>query len=216
MYVRFFLCVLFFNTLPWNIIINTAGDAKYAGRTIGGDYFERGISLQYGEQLKKALEQQCPSVRVMLTRMPGEMVEPLHNAHLANRLCPDLYISLHFFQEQEARGSVFIYYALYNPVTDFWYKPSSELHFLPYNHAHQLSLASSKYYAQHLAGHLRAELSATITVHRALGIPFRPLIGIAVPAVALEIGIQKKTDSDLYIQPLTNAIITQVLHAHKN
>ncbi|HSW75550.1 MAG TPA: hypothetical protein VLG50_00750, partial [Candidatus Saccharimonadales bacterium] len=70
-------CLLFFvSTLlpqeqPFTIIIDPLGDPKNTGREID-DVFERGITLQCAEELKKQLNNVLPHIRVILTRVPGE------------------------------------------------------------------------------------------------------------------------------------------------
>jgi len=80
------------------IMLDPAGDAQYAGRRID-DSFERGLTLRCAEQLKQRLEQLFPQIHVVLTRLPGETVQPLQNANFANRLSVDLYLSIHFYHE---------------------------------------------------------------------------------------------------------------------
>src|SRR3990172_8684717 len=77
----------------FTIMLDPAGDAKNPGRKLD-DSFERGITLQFSETLKQKLESLFPSIRVVLTRLPGETVQLLQNANFANRLDVNFYLSI--------------------------------------------------------------------------------------------------------------------------
>src|SRR5579859_5868722 len=71
---------------PFSIMLDPAGDAQITGRIID-DSYERGITLQLCEDIKKQLEADHPkNTRIVLTRFPGETIDPLQNANFANRL----------------------------------------------------------------------------------------------------------------------------------
>ena len=182
-------------SLPFfTLLINPAGDAKNAGREIDGTY-ERGITMQCATELKKALEQRIPGIRVVLTRFPGEVVQPLQNASFANRLKIDLYLSIHFFEHTEKILPLYFYHLLYNPIIDRWDKAGSELEFLPYDKAYTLSIKKTVAYGTDLFQHAKKiEGTYGVRCHPLKGIPFKPLVGIIAPAVALECGIRKKDD----------------------
>ncbi len=178
----------------FTLLINPAGDAKNTGREIDGTY-ERGITMQCASELKKALEERIPGVRVILTRFPGEVVEPLQNASFANRLKIDLYVSFHFFEHKEKSHPLYIYHLLYNPIVDLWDKKNTDLVFLPYDQAYTLSLNKSVAYGTDLFLLAeRIERSYGVICHNLQGIPFKPLVGITAPSLALECGIRKKDD----------------------
>src|SRR5579872_1728748 len=82
------LCISTFTAFartPFTIMLDPAGDAQYPGRIID-DCFERGITLQLAEQLSTVIAQRFPSIRVVITRQPGETRQPLQHANFANRL----------------------------------------------------------------------------------------------------------------------------------
>ncbi len=112
------------------VVLHPAGDAKSTERTIYNN-FERGLTLQYAQELKKIIEKSAPNITVIITRQAGDVIEPLQNAALANRLQADLYISLHAYQEQQPITTLRLYYLLYNPATDLWHKKSNKLECIP-------------------------------------------------------------------------------------
>ena len=81
---------------------------KDAGRIVN-DSFERGLTLQFAQELKKELELNFNNIRVVLTRIPGETLESLQNANFANRLNVDFYLSIHFYSEKRTfTSNIFI------------------------------------------------------------------------------------------------------------
>ncbi len=197
-----------FNTVarrPFSIMLDPAGDTKNTGRIIE-DSFERGITLQFAEQLKKLLEERHLGIRVVLTRFPGETIEPLQNANFANRLDIDLYVSIHFYQERGSRPTLYMYHFLYNPITDFWAKPKA-LSFYPYDQAHLSNLTQTVLWGERIKNSLKSdEFKQLFDVKGLYGLPFGPLIGIKAPAIAFEAGLKNKTFWKIYLEPLAQAI----------
>jgi|GEM_PF-544790 len=195
----------------FTIMLDPAGDAQHTGRIIE-DSFERGITLQCAQALKTALEAQHHALRVVLTRVPGEAVESLQNAAFANRLQADLYVHLGFYQTNSPVPELNIYYYTTNPAPHFWQRKTEPLQFIPYHQAHLAKIKLSKG-ATFLAAHtLQNTKPLAATVRHFSGIPFRPLVGIAAPACALEIGVQKKHDWQPLIAPLAKSIMQQVVY----
>ncbi|MBP6870068.1 N-acetylmuramoyl-L-alanine amidase [Candidatus Babeliales bacterium] len=188
---------------PFTIMIDPAGDAKHTGRLIQ-DTLERGISLQCAEQLKARLSQQ--NIRVVLTRVPGETIQPLQNASFANRLGVDRYISLYFYHEPEAPAHVTLYYYIEDPIVDAWHQPT-DLSFYQVNQAHLINLKTTKAWGQKFLEVFHNKNYSKFFQPRGLfGIPFTPLIGIKAPALAIEIGLKNKQDWQQIIDPLIIAI----------
>jgi N-acetylmuramoyl-L-alanine amidase len=186
------------------IMIDPAGDAKNTGRVIE-DSFERGITLQCAQEIKQLLESQIKNIRVILTRFPGETLEPLQNASFANRLQVDFYLSIHFYQSAESINKIYIYHMLYNKVTDFWQQKNTDLSFQPYDTAHRTSIKKSVEWGNLICDNLR---KSNLSCQSIVGIPFNPLIGISAPAIAIEMGLHTKNDFKNIINPLSQALIS--------
>jgi N-acetylmuramoyl-L-alanine amidase len=209
---KYYLLLLSLLSLSWDmgaftIMLDPAGDAKHAGRVIE-DSFERGITLQFAERLKKLLETYDPSLRVILTRFPGESLEPLQNANFANRLEVDCYLSIHFYYEKETKPQISLYYFMNNP-TDSWKKASSELCFEPYDKAHVSHVATTQASAEVMKNVLSgAEYNALFEVKGLWGIPFKPLVGIVCPvSLGFEASLKTKDQWSIYLNPLLHSII---------
>lgn len=191
----------------FTIMIDPAGDASHTGRTVG-DGFERSITLNYAQELKKRIESQSSSVRVIITRGLGETVAPLQNANFANRLNVDFYLSLHCYSEHGARSRLSLYYFSYGD--DFTPKTDAKL-FYPYDQAHQVNRETTQKYAQIMKDVLSSNAYNTLFhFDRVRALPFKPLIGIKAPAVAIEMGLKNKQDPLEYLEPLLQAVIAIV------
>jgi N-acetylmuramoyl-L-alanine amidase len=191
---------------PFFIMLDPAGDAKHTGRTID-DSYERGLTFQCAEALKKALEERYP-VRVVLTRFTGETLEPLQNAHFANRLNVDLYISIHFYQSEQPLPQLSIY--RYSHGNDF-VTQKTDLAWHPYDQAYHINVKTTKSWAQQISIGLSA-YKQYMDCRGIFAMPFKPLQGIVAPALAFEIGLKKETDWRSIIDPIISSlqpIITQ-------
>jgi len=186
-------------------MIDPAGDAKHTGRLIQ-DTLERGISLQCAEQLKSILTQKFKSIRVILTRVPGETIQPLQNASFANRLDVDLYLSLYFYYEQQSPSHITLYHYLENPISDPWHQPN-QLAFYQVGQAHLINLKTTQQWGKKfLETFQNKNYSKFFKPRGLLGIPFTPLVGIKAPALALEVGLKNKQDWQHIIDPLVTAL----------
>lgn len=186
------------------IMLDPAGDAKHTGRTLQGS-FERGITLQCTEHLKHELEEQFPNIRVVLTRFPGEAVEPLQNANFANRLNVDFYLSIHFYQEQGTKPELTLYSFSYGD--DFVTQKIDDISLIPFDNAHLTNKEKTQKFAIQMKDILhRDTYTKWFTVKGLFKLPFKPLIGIKAPALAIEISLKQDNDWINYIKPLTDSL----------
>ena len=138
---------------------------------------------------------------MVLTRFPGETLEPLHNAHFANRLNVTYYISLHFYQETTTKPRLYIYHFSYG---DDFIAKTQELTFYPYDKAHIPAMPLTHQLAHTLQQSLAQK--SRFDVHSVVKLPFKPLMGIKAPAIALEIGLVSKDDWHACVDALTESI----------
>ena len=183
---------LFARKSTFTVMLDPAGDTKNPGRVID-DTYERSIAMQFAEELKKHLEASSSKLRVVLTRFPGETVEPLQHISFSNRLEVDLYISIHFYEKKAGQSELYIYNLIYDPASDFIEKKTSNLSLLPYDQAYKISLSSTKKYSKLMYDTCSKTARKYYTqCHSPRGVPYKPLIGILAPAIGIEIGIAKK------------------------
>ncbi len=169
------------------------------------------LTMEFAQALKKEIEDKTPDVRILLTRTDNEIVEPLHNASLANRHNVDLYISLHFFSDKGKTRKLFMYRSLYNPTTEKWNKKSDELALIPFNQAYRLHLTESEnfsalFYEEVKKAQELHNVTTPLSIHRPLGVPYKPLVGITAPAFGIEIGMRKKDDWKELVPLISHAL----------
>lgn len=190
---------------PFVVMVNPAGDARNPGRMLD-DGFERGATFQCAELLKHSLMQQPTNIQVVFTRVPGETLEPLQAANFANRLKAHCYLSIHCYREQEMRPrlSVYHYQTTTNQLQQYL---SDHLRFSCFDQAHLYSSTQTRLWTTCCKEVLeRPEFRQLYEFLGVWGIPFSPLVGIQVPAFALEIGIKEIGDIALIVSPLTHMI----------
>lgn len=203
------LCFTHYTLRPFTIMIDPSGDAKHTGRTIQ-DTFERGITLQFAELLKKELNKAIPHIRVVLTRVPGETIQPLQNASFANRLQVDFYLSIYFYEEEDIPTHITIYQYL-TSQTDYWHNYNA-LSFYHINQAHLININATKVIGEKFVSILQdKEKNPTFLLQGFFAIPFKPLLGIKAPALALEAGISNNNNFKNLLQPLIACIQEIVL-----
>ena len=168
---------------PFLLMLDPSGDAKDTGRLIDG-VFERSLTLACAQQLKQELENTIPALQVVLTREAGEALEPLQNAHFANRLDVDLFVRLQFFHEKTAQDTVTLYYFSWGDECAI--RPGG-IAFTRYDKAHLINMSITGIWAHYLE-----QSFACCGCKGVFTIPCRPLIGITAPAICIEVGISSK------------------------
>lgn len=186
------------------ILFAPYGDAQNKGRTIA-DSFERTIALQCAHLIKKSVMAENQDLTIQVLPTTRDMISTHQRATLANKKNIDLVISLNFYQELSAQSHCNIYYYVRNSATDFWKNKKNTLSLEPYDQAYKKSLNESHAIALHLKETVNS-LSNSL-VCNVVGIPYKPLVGIIKPAIALEIGTQNSSDLQTLVPILTQALL---------
>lgn len=186
------------------VILDPSGDAKRTGRRIA-DSFERGLTLQCAEKIKEYIEQRVPHIKVVITRMPGDIVYDLQNASLSNRLHADLFINLNFYYCQETKPTLFLYQFSYG--NDFaCYQQGLMFH--SYDQAYRINKTMTDEMAQLFKKSLsQVKYQTFFNVAGVYNVPIKPLTGIVAPSIAIEAGLKNKELWANYIEPLAQGII---------
>jgi len=186
------------------VVIDPFGDAKRTGRRIA-DSFERGLTLQCAEKIKEFIEQQVPHIKVVITRMPGDIVYDLQNASLANRIDADLFINLNFYYTQETKPTVSLYQFSYG--NDFA-ACSQGLVFNTYDQAYRINKGETDMMCQAFKTVLSQQhYQSLFTVAGVYSLPIKHLIGIVAPSIAIEAGLKHKELWLSYVEPIAHTII---------
>ena len=182
------------------IMIDPAGDARTTGRIIG-DSFERAVTLDLALALKKALE--ADGYSVLITRSTGQTVLPLQNANFANRLHPDLYISLHCYDNPDQKFAISLYTM---SRAEPFIAAVPELSLLPIHKAHWPAHRDTEKIGNAIHETLLQLYGHQFLMSLIVGLPLAPLIGIQSPAISIELNCHSSADSNQYIQPLVDAL----------
>lgn len=195
---------------PFTIVLDPSGDAQNSGRIIG-DSFERGLTLQLFQAVRDILEMKLPDKRIILTRLSGETVEKLQNASFSNKLQADLYVNINFYPETNLSNQLYVYYYIAQPEDLFSKVQPSKLEFCQYNQAHLENLINSLKLAKITTKILnRSSLASKFSIIGPVAFPFKPLVGVKAPAIALEIGIKGKEDWRELVQEISQLIFTLI------
>jgi hypothetical protein len=189
------------------VVLDPAGDAKRTGRRIG-DSFERGLTLQAAEKIKEIIESRSPSIKVIITRMPGDNVYDLQNASLANRIGADLFMSLNFYHTQETKPTLFLYQFSYG---NEFASCQQGLALNSYDQAYRINKERTDIICQLFKKELSQQAYHSLCfVAGPYSLPVKPLIGIVAPSIACEVGLKGKELWQHYSEPLAQAIIAVV------
>lgn len=182
------------------IMLDPAGDAQHIGRLLG-DSLERAVTQQFVTALQERLENKYPHVRIVLTRQPGQTLQPLQNANFANRLHVDLYLSINFYQEHSQKPVLYLYNFSYN---DDFITKKFDLAFCTYDQAHLQSYSTTTAYGAMVKEYL--DTQNKFAVKGLYKLPFKPLIGITSPALAFEAGLKHKEDWVYFVEPIAQSL----------
>jgi hypothetical protein len=186
------------------VVIDPSGDAKRTGRKIG-DNFERGLTLQCAEKIKEYVEMHAPYIKVIISRMPGDVVYDLQHASLSNRLNANLFINLNFYHCQEIKPTVFLYQFSYG--ADFaCCNQGLVLH--TYDQAYRINKTVGNEMGQLFKKSLaQQKYQSLFTIANIYHLPIKPLIGIVAPGLCIEAGLKNKEAWVHYVEPLAQGIM---------
>ena len=182
-------CLMIFSIQPFSIIL----DPSQNNRTIGSEY-EKRVTALYGESIRDHLFTLDNQGTFELTRGLGETLEPLEAATFSNVLNPNLHISLQCYSSE--RTEIFIYYMKWHGI-DAQEKTSKKLQLIPASHSYCYNFDASKKYAETLYALLQEKYGTSVSIHKPIGCPCKPLFGITSPAITLELGIPTDTTMNL-------------------
>ena len=207
-----FLLLLFINIAfgssekkQFLIMIDPAGHAKNVGRKLVEGY-ERAQTFKFAQGLQKGLQDKY-GFRVIITRYPGEEIVDLQNASFANRLNVDFYINLNIYRQDSVKPKIFMYHLVYNSMVDLARRTFEPYAFMPINQAHFANIHTTRSYAEYTKkSMIQPHYQRWFDFYGLYGVPFKPLAGIAAPAIAIEVGICQEDKWQIFIDPLVESL----------
>lgn len=187
------------------IILDPAGQIDGQARLIDG-VPERIITYQFAQELKRILESNNQYLRIIILKDTAKNAAPYERVSAANSTNSNLYIHIQAFSTPQRPYPVYVYHMLYN-VTDTWSSREKSLSFMPIDNSHKQSIKNTIIYGKSLcAGLIDIQKDNDIRCIGLFGIPFRPLMGITAPALAIEMGFSHKDDYQKLVEPIAKSL----------
>ncbi len=179
-----------------------AGDASDGGRALYTTS-ESAETTACARELKNAIETTYHGVHAVVSHdADTQPFAPYHVATMANIGDIDFVININFYRDEDGKLEVFLYHFSYGQEfvsklpTLAWYTADQ---------AYLFARGLTREWATLLCDGLKGFGPAhPLAVHGPYAMPFKPLVGIKVPAVALDMALSPgDTSWKNYIEPLT-------------
>ena len=198
-----FLCTLRTTVIDAFVLMFYLPTDTKGGRIIDGE-FEKDILSVWARVLQDQLTQTVPSLEVIILGQTEKEYDQTKLISQANRLNPDLIISLNLFQTQ-TRPQLFMYHVLLSKEP-FSSQNSPRLLFLPYEQAYMKHAYKSTLVGGNIYASLKMQTKEAYELKSFLGIPYKPLMGLLPPALGIELGSTNAKSWELTVPSLTEAL----------
>ncbi len=175
---------------PFLILIEAQGNAHAPGRIIE-DSFESEITFNAAHFLKNTLENMHPTIKILVQRSDG-----LSNAHTANKIDADLYLCLSACKSTKTGIALF----RFDYRNQFILKEG--LSFISYDQIYLLNQPTTISWINTIG----TFLSEQNILRAAYACPYRPLMGIRAPAIALELLLNNKSEWSEYMNTFAHSL----------
>lgn len=185
------------------LMLVPAGDARNQGRSLEHQ-FESSSAAAYACSLKAAIEKKYPATRVIISHKAGEIVQPFQIPTMVNTLDVDLVITINCYHELGPKPELYFYQFSYG--ADFVSK-LTELSWYSVDSAYLFAKNTTHAWAVALVKALNADIyKALFIVHGPYKIPFKPLVGIKVPAIGIEMSMRQDGDWAVFVDPVAMSL----------
>jgi len=198
------------------VMLAPSGDIHNQGRSLEHQ-FESACTMKCARSLKDTLESLYPDVRVLISHTIGEKVQPFQVATMSNTMDVDLVLSLHCYHEMGTKPIISLYH--YSNGSDFVSR-FSRVSWYAVDAAYLFSKNTTSSWIKMLADGLTSSgYSALFHVSGPYKVPFKPLSGIKVPAIGIEMSLRQDEDWSTYIEPIAYAckpVVDILIHAKRH
>lgn len=185
----------------YHIILDPAGDHKKVGRTLATCY-ERSITLQLCEALKKELAHTYPNCTITITHTIGESLNQEQRAQIANKSNANFFIHISCFEDTSIKPQIMSYYYMQSNIVSYKPTPYS---LIPADKAHEIHYATTKKLVHQIYSSLQKQ-NSIYTIIPPHAIPDARLKYIQIPSCTLEIGISRTFPWTTCVNPLCKAL----------
>lgn len=187
---------------PFRIMLSPAGDAQNTGRVVGNS-FERAITYTIAQAVKAEIESLFKDSKVLISRHPGQVISQNTIASYTNRADIDLFIHICTYQDESTKPYLSLYRFSYG---DEFITTHPETDLIGCTQGYLKTNATTKMYANTVYKSLTAHNQQNFQIRGPYAFPYKPLLGIIVPALSFEIGL---TDSQA-VQPAIQALVNSI------
>jgi hypothetical protein len=177
--------------------------ASYAnpGRHIG-DFFERGLVLQFINLLKQKMIEALKDYdcTILISNSAGKTTSLYEQAMYANQQEVNLFVAFSLYWQEKPTGHVSLF-SYTNSV--FINSRSPDLAFVPLKDAYVYANQMTKKVVQSILKDLSRHAWLTVD---SCSCPFIPLQGIMRPACAIELAINDSLTIQTYLEPICHAL----------
>ena len=187
------------------LVLDPEGDVMNNGRKLATGY-ERNETLQFAEELKKTL-MKTGEVRVVIAHTSRKKKSPYQAVSFANRVKADLFITLTMVTQEDVKPSLALYYRSLNPLTEQTPQRQPQLSLTPVSLAHSLTILATKNSISRIHEVLtEPHYLKLMHSQKPLGIPIKPLAGLTVPGLLMEVGVSRHSSWNPLVKPVSDSL----------
>jgi N-acetylmuramoyl-L-alanine amidase len=188
------------------ILIDPSGSANQPGRLIIENY-ERAETLKFAEELKKSLDKKYINLKNVVSREPGEQIQPLQISSLCNRMGAKFFLRIGMYHSESEKPSINIYFLQFDPLVDGYNQRTIKSALIPMQQAHFSNFKVTKSFAEKMFKNLSSErFNRYLECSKPIGAPIKDLIGITAPAIYIELGICREDKWNSLIDPIVESL----------
>ena len=156
---------------------------------------------ELGKQLQKKYH-----FSIALTHELTDTVAIGRIASLTNKFEADFFLNLNLYYQSSNKPHISLFYLTYNPLTEQTNRTFAPCTFIPARLAHLVCLQTTKRYAHSIQKALQQpKYQKQLDIADPMGAPLNSLMGISVPALTLEVGINTQGQWKQLIKPLVKS-----------
>lgn len=173
------------------------------------DNTEEYLAFEICQAIQAKLTAAHSQIQVNLTREPGAELSRIQIASNSNQANINLFLSLHVYHTCSPKPTINLFYytkqRFCSQLNNF-----TNLSFINYSDAYLANCDQTINWGHKITNYLTQNKISQFTIEPLLGLPFKPLAGIQVPAISIEIGLKNSAWYSC-VTPIAEAILACIL-----